>query len=504
MGREMILLTGATGYLGRHLCHHLLDRGYRVTTLVRGRQEGMRARLAQALGPLGREPGVVEAFEGDITLPDCGLEAAVRRRLAREGVAAVIHCAGLTRFGSHLADEAQRHNLEGTRNVHALSRALDAGQFHHVSTAFVAGDASGTFDQEALDRGQGFHNPYEASKFAAELHLRQVHRAGEVLRIHRPSIVVGGHPLGLNQGASTVYTFLKALHFLRCCWRRDPGRMACWGVEEGETGLHLPMRVEGDPGLTVNLVSIDQVVEGIAASLDRPRPGLSSRTILGQDYTLERLRHEFSRAMGITGIRLVDAAAWREREMTPIERNFRRATASYLPYLRGSPRFPDCEKAAGWPVDPGRLARQFRRLLEDDRAGLGSQAMELLQVRGPEDYFHCLLDRRVGHSFLERIRFIDCRARFLVEDIPPFDRILHFRGGEVRYCDPDEREWDFCYRLDRPLFEAIVRGEEEIRRAFFAGRVRINGDKEAALKFGFLFDDHCRHLEQRVLEEVCA
>ncbi len=441
---------------------------------------------------------------GDITLPDCGIGGTARRRLASEGLTAVVHCAGLTRFESHLAAEAHRHNVEGTRRVHALARALGAESFHHLSTAFVAGDCRETFGEADLERGQGFNNPYEASKFEAERWLRRVHRPGERLWIHRPGIVVGGQPLGPGQGAGTVYTFLRALHFLRCCWRRDPARLAAAGAVQGPEGLHLPLRIEGDPSLRVNLVSIERVTEGVVAALERPEPGLVCRSLLGRDYSLERLRHEFGRAMGITGTRLVAAGAWEERAMSPLERSFRRTTHSYLPYLRRMPRFPDEEKR-GAELDPARLACGFRSLLEGEaEAGLGAQALDLLQVRGPDDYFHCLLDRRLGQSFLERVRFVDCRVRFLLEGSPRFARTLHFHRGRVRYCDADERSWDFCYRLPRPLFEAIIRGRTGIREAFFAGRVRISGDKEAALKFGYLFDDHFRHLEERVLEELCA
>ncbi len=44
-------------------------------------------------------------------------------------------------------------------------------RFDYISTAYVAGNSRGIFDENSLDKGQGFSNSYERSKFEAELLL---------------------------------------------------------------------------------------------------------------------------------------------------------------------------------------------------------------------------------------------------------------------------------------------------------------------------------------------
>ena len=92
------LVTGATGFIGRHLCRHLADRGHRLRVLVRPTTSAARrARL-----------GEVEVITGDVTVPD-SLPAAV------DGCDAVVHLAGViaaTRRGIY-----DRVNTEGTRYV---------------------------------------------------------------------------------------------------------------------------------------------------------------------------------------------------------------------------------------------------------------------------------------------------------------------------------------------------------------------------------------------------
>jgi len=52
------------------------------------------------------------------------------------------------------------------------------------------------------------------------------------------------------------------------------------------------------------------------------------------------------------------------------------------------------------------------------------------------------------------------------------------------------------------LFNDIVNGRTDLKNAFFDGKVRIGGDRETALKFGYLFSDHFRNIDDRIIEEV--
>ena len=161
-----VLLTGATGYLGRHLLARLLGDGHRVSVLVRPRRGQLQLRVVETLRPLplpaGRPLPEIQVLAGDVAAPHCGLDAGALTSLRAAPPDAFVHAAGLTRFETHLAADIAHHNREGPRIAHALARDLGVARFVHLSTAYVAGTASAPFGAADLELGQDFHNPYEA------------------------------------------------------------------------------------------------------------------------------------------------------------------------------------------------------------------------------------------------------------------------------------------------------------------------------------------------------
>lgn len=93
-----VALTGATGFIGRHLAARLAAEGWRVRALARRQAEGL------------RRPGV-EIVPG--SLEDAG---SLRRLL--QGADAVVHAAGLTSAGR--AADFHRVNAEATARLAAL------------------------------------------------------------------------------------------------------------------------------------------------------------------------------------------------------------------------------------------------------------------------------------------------------------------------------------------------------------------------------------------------
>jgi nucleoside-diphosphate-sugar epimerase len=507
-----ILLTGATGYLGRHLLWRLLQDGYHVGVIARSGGTGVEARIRAALAPFGAPDWTrIECFAGDLAGPLLGLDDAQLQRLRQRPVHALLHCAGLTRFDEHLREDLFRANLFGTQQAFALAERLRAGQFHHVSTAFVAGDSQKAFRESDLDMGQGFRNPYEESKFEAETFLHaQVSRTGiPVIRVHRPSIIVGGHPVGERNQASTVYTFIKALRFLReSCVRdlrrgRGRGRFARLGVRQDGEHLYVPMRVALWPEARINLVSLHRVVDEIVTDLRDAGTGMRTRSQLGRDYALGELKEVFARVVGIRGIQLVDECDFAQIPRSAVETLFHRATHEYQPYLTAETHFADDEKDPNDDVDIEAIARDYCALLDAPRPGepsLAHLALSTLQVDSARDYFAHLVAGGLGSSLLARVAFVDARIRFIVHGERRFDRILHFRYGQARYAD--EGPWDFGYELSDALFMDIVHGRLDFRRAFFMGRVHITGDTEAALKFGFLLGHYLQHADEHLVDEV--
>ncbi len=178
-----ILLTGATGFLGMEVLVRLLERsGHDVLCLVRA-ADGPAAeeRLDAVLAGLYRDPSPyrrrVRALHGDLTsgvaAPDGEVDV-------------VCHCAASISFDLPL-EEAREINVEGTRAMLALARAVGARRFVHVSTAYVAGTHSGEFTEDML--GSEFRNTYEQTKSEAERLFAGV--SGMEVAIARPCIVMG-------------------------------------------------------------------------------------------------------------------------------------------------------------------------------------------------------------------------------------------------------------------------------------------------------------------------
>jgi thioester reductase-like protein len=197
-----VLLTGATGFVGREVLSRFLARGDRhIFALVRADDDD------QAAGRLPAHARLT-AVAGDIEERELGLADPASERLRRE-VTTVLHCAASVSFELPL-DDARSVNVEGTRRMLQFARSCDRlERFSYVSTAYVAGEPGGLFREDELAVGQEFRNPYERSKFEAELALRSEGR-DLPLQILRPSIVVGDSSTGRTSSFNVLYGPLKA------------------------------------------------------------------------------------------------------------------------------------------------------------------------------------------------------------------------------------------------------------------------------------------------------
>jgi thioester reductase-like protein len=206
-----VLLTGATGRLGRCLVEELLKTGCELAVLVRGSShEAARDRLRQTLSPAVRVGGLC-VLCGDVTLPGLGLGPRERRRLGAS-LDAIVHAAAATSFSLPLK-EAWATNVKATRNVLALAeRSPRLLRMAHVSTAFVAGRRTGLVLEDELKHGEGFLNTYQQSKHEAELLVAQ-RRDDMPVIVLRPSIVLEG-PGSIQRRSAFRFAFELVRHGL--------------------------------------------------------------------------------------------------------------------------------------------------------------------------------------------------------------------------------------------------------------------------------------------------
>src|SRR5664280_3180043 len=200
-------VTGATGFIGRHLVERLLARGSDVHLLVRPGSLGKLDALAERWG----RPVQVHGVPGDLTEPLLGLSPDAVADLSGR-IDHMFHLAAV--YDLTADDETNRRaNVAGTRHAVDLANALGAGRFHHVSSVAVAGTYQGYFREDMFDEGQVLPSPYHQTKFESERIVRS--RTKVPWRVYRPSVVVGHSKTGEMDKIDGPYYFFKAIQRVR-------------------------------------------------------------------------------------------------------------------------------------------------------------------------------------------------------------------------------------------------------------------------------------------------
>lgn len=252
--RGVILLTGATGFLGAQVARRLLrDTDHHLVALVRagdGAEAARRLERAWADWPdmTGQVGGRVEPVAGDVALPRLGLDGEAWTGLSHR-VTHIVHTAAELRFDGALED-MRRSNVGGTAHVLELARAAHAhhglSRLAHVSTAYVAGGRTGKVAEDELSDAWGFSNTYEQTKYEGEKLVR-AEMARFPVSVFRPGMVVGDSETGEIRSFNTIYVPLR---------------------------LYLSGRlrlVPSAPGLPVNMVPVDYVADAISRLAFDPR-----------------------------------------------------------------------------------------------------------------------------------------------------------------------------------------------------------------------------------------
>jgi thioester reductase-like protein len=246
-----IVLTGATGALGRRLALELLERraSSPLVCLIRARSaEEAEGRLHAALLAAGATPEAlrsVSALPADLAAPGLGLSRSSWDRLAEEA-GLVVHAGARVNLALSY-DDLRADNLGGTREVLRLAVSGRTKVLHAISTlsVFVAAEplpASPSEDDE-LDGTVAVHGGYAQTKWAAERLLIEARRAGfDALFIYRLGLLTGTR-------ADFLSVFLRGLI----------------GLGVVPPGPHAELRLD--------LTPIDEAARAIGEILDRGEAG---------------------------------------------------------------------------------------------------------------------------------------------------------------------------------------------------------------------------------------
>jgi dihydroflavonol-4-reductase len=269
-----VLVTGATGFLGEHLCRELATRGHIVRGLARG-------------GSAVLDEIDVEQVRGDVTAGD-ELDRAL------DGVSAVFHLAGAVSRDPDDAQRMMRLHVDGTRRV--LER-MAAANVRRMILASTSGTIGVSTREEVLDETAPYAEeivagwPYYASKIYQErLAFEHGARLGiEVVAVN-PSLLLGPGDRRLSS-TGDVRKFLRR---------------------------QIPVVPDGG----VSFVDARDAATATAAALERGRAG--ERYLLGgPNWTMKEFFARLGRVANIAPPRLRLPKRWNEWGASLVEEVYR-------------------------------------------------------------------------------------------------------------------------------------------------------------------------------------
>ena len=255
----MILVTGASGFVGGHVARLLAERGCPVRVLVRPSSD------LRGIADLR-----VERVFGDLRDTE-----SLQRAVAECDT--IYHVAADYRLWAPDPQELYQSNVDGTRNLLEAARRARTRLVVYTSTVGCIGVPGDEDSPVTLDDMTG---PYKRSKFLAEQAALEAAQAGLPVVIVNPTAPVGEGDLKPTPTGRVILDFLL-------------GRMPAYV----DTGL--------------NLVDVRDVAAGHLLAAERGRPG--QRYILGaRNMTLREILQTLAKLSGRKApkIRIPYAAAW--------------------------------------------------------------------------------------------------------------------------------------------------------------------------------------------------
>lgn len=265
-----IFITGTTGFLGSYFLYHLLQHSEdRFICLARnGGTKPAKNRVLEQLYNIHssyQQIGIgdpdldekiknrLEVVAGDITMENLGLSQNFEKDLIHE----CWHFAANVKFSETEKEEVTSVNLEGCRNVLKFIKQNGIPVLNYVSTAYVAGQKTGSVSEMSDVDLYPSNNIYEESKRVMEKEIKASKENGEFnYRIFRPGIIVGHsktcEPDPSNGG---LYGFLYLILTLTLTLKR--------GIERSDENYFKQNTVKllANKNSKLSLITIDHVVD---------------------------------------------------------------------------------------------------------------------------------------------------------------------------------------------------------------------------------------------------
>jgi dihydroflavonol-4-reductase len=188
----MILVTGATGFLGTELIHQLLGKNETLRAMKRS--------TSQIPASLSTHP-LLEWVEGDVNDLN-SLDHAF------EGITHVYHCAALVSFDPKDKKKLLRINIEGTSNIVNLCAELGIRLLHVSSVAALGNAKKGKqiTEDDYWEYDSRSHS-YAISKYEGEMEVWRGIAEGLNAVIVNPSVIIG--PGAGIKGSGAIFELVK-------------------------------------------------------------------------------------------------------------------------------------------------------------------------------------------------------------------------------------------------------------------------------------------------------
>jgi nucleoside-diphosphate-sugar epimerase len=186
----MILISGATGFLGTHLLKKLCDEGHLPVRAIY-RSENKKNYTLRFLNMVCSGKGKtniqnIEWIKADILdIPELDL--------AFKDVQFVYHCAAWVGNSPNQSSKMRKVNIEGTANMVNMALAHKVSKFCHVSSIATLGVYlnSNKVDENAPRESERFSSIYSISKYGAEMEVWRASQEGLSIVIVNPGVILG-------------------------------------------------------------------------------------------------------------------------------------------------------------------------------------------------------------------------------------------------------------------------------------------------------------------------
>jgi len=357
---KRFLITGVTGNIGSGLLPFFIKNKVKVFCLIRSKGNlEAKDRLKEAIG---EKLDLVEIIPGSINEPQCGISEQ-DLNLLKTNVDCILHIAASVRFDKEKEQEIREVNLDGTRNIINLAMEIQAKEFHHVSTAYVAGDAD-VFNEEDFDKGQIPRNPYEKTKKEAE---GLVKRCGIPFSIYRPSVVTGNSETGAINSFDGFYGLPKVLwrikrELKKSFLKRLKARRFFKLDKSGD--LIFPVNIKCPDSATLNIIPLNWLAKNMEKLIMTPAQNKTYNLVDENPKQVKWLFGQVLPMIGVNGVTLSND----ETTIFPQKIDFLNKIFDMLgPYMRHETEFgiSNLKNAIGDDYQPVKIDEEYIKKIMD-------------------------------------------------------------------------------------------------------------------------------------------